>query len=149
MPHPHAILRRVLNGCLACRILPVQRIVAASFTCILPLVNMKKITCSLIVSAFPLIAFAQAPAAPAGGDAVAGKSKAVAVCSGCHGVPGIRTAYPEVYNVPRLGGQNADYLVSALRSYRAGNRYNQTMKGLASALTEKEIVDIAAYYGQR
>ena len=75
--------------------------------------------------------------------------KAVAVCSGCHGVPGMRTAYPEVYNVPRLGGQNADYLASALRSYRAGDRFNPTMKALATGLTEKEIIDIAAYYGQQ
>ncbi len=110
---------------------------------------MKKIALSLIISAVPLFAFAQAPAAAVKGDAAAGKGKAVAVCSGCHGVPGIRTAYPEVYNVPRLGGQNADYLASALRAYRAGDRYNQTMKGLATALTEKEIVDIAAYYGQK
>jgi len=110
---------------------------------------MKKIALSLIFSAFSLVTLAQVPAAPAKGDAAAGKGKAVAVCSGCHGVPGIRTAYPEVYNVPRLGGQNADYLVSALRSYRAGDRYNQTMKALATALTEKEVVDIAAYYGQK
>ena len=110
---------------------------------------MKKIALSLILGTFSLAAFAQALAASAKGDAAAGKGKAVAVCSGCHGVPGIRTAYPEVYNVPRLGGQNADYLASALRSYRAGDRYNQTMKGLATALTEKEIVDIAAYYGQK
>lgn len=110
---------------------------------------MKKIFLSLIVSAFPLLTHAQVPAVAAKGDAAIGKGKAVAVCSGCHGVPGIRTAYPEVYNVPRLGGQNADYLVSALRAYRAGDRYNQTMKALASALTEKEILDIAAYYGQK
>ncbi|MEP7156509.1 MAG: c-type cytochrome [Betaproteobacteria bacterium] len=122
---------------------------------------MKKIALSLIVCALPAFAFAQAPAAPAAaapaaapataakGDATAGKTKAIAICSGCHGVPGIRTAYPEVYNVPRLGGQNTEYIVSALRSYRAGNRFNQTMKGLASALTEKEILDIAAYYGQK
>lgn len=110
---------------------------------------MKKIAVSLILCALPLAAIAQAPASAAKGDAVAGKGKAVAVCSGCHGVPGIRTAYPEVYNVPRLGGQNAEYLVSALRAYRAGDRYNETMKALASALTEKEIVDIAAYYGQK
>ena len=111
--------------------------------------NMKKIALSLILGAFPLVTLAQAPATPVKGDAAVGKGKAVAVCSGCHGVPGIRTAYPEVYNVPRLGGQNADYLASALRSYRSGDRYNQTMKGLATALTEKEIVDIAAYYGQK
>ncbi len=110
---------------------------------------MKKIVLSLFFSALPLVTFAQTPAVAAKGDAVAGKGKAVAVCSGCHGVPGIRTAYPEVYSVPRLGGQNAEYLVAALRAYRAGDRYNQTMKGLASALTEKEIIDIAAYYGQK
>ena len=118
-----------------------------------PLKNMKKIlqtfilTTGLCVSA--TVVLAQAPATPAKGDAAAGKGRAVAVCSGCHGVPGVRTAYPMVYNVPRLGGQNADYIVSALRAYRAGDRYNETMKGLASALTEKEIVDIAAYYGQK
>lgn len=136
----------------------------------MPLKNMKKIALSLIVSALSVSALAQAPAktapapaaaapaasapapvaaAPVKGDAAAGQTKAVAICSGCHGVPGIRTAYPEVYNVPRLGGQNAEYIVSALRSYRAGDRFNQTMKGLASALTEKDIVDIAAYYGQK
>ena len=113
---------------------------------------MNKTILSLIASiglgAFSLTASAQAPAA-AKGDAAAGKSKAVAICSGCHGVPGVRAAYPSVYNVPRLGGQNAEYIVSALRAYRAGDRYNQTMKGLASALTEKDIVDIAAYYGQK
>lgn len=80
---------------------------------------------------------------------MAGKGKAVAICSGCHGVPGTKAAYPEVYYVPKLGGQNADYLVSALKAYRSGDRFNQTMKGLASALSEKEIVDIAAYYGQK
>jgi cytochrome c553 len=110
---------------------------------------MKKIAVSLICIALPLLTLAQAPVVTAKGDAAIGKGKAVAVCSGCHGVPGIRTAYPEVYNVPRLGGQNADYLVSALRAYRAGDRYHQTMKAIATALTEKEIVDIAAYYGQK
>lgn len=120
---------------------------------------MKKIALSLIVCAAPLAAWAQTPAVPsappaapaaisAKGDIVAGRNRATAVCSGCHGVPGIRTAYPEVYNVPRLGGQNADYIASALHSYRSGDRTHQTMKALASNLTEKEIVDIAAYYGQ-
>jgi cytochrome c553 len=87
---------------------------------------------------------AQAPATK--GDAAAGKQKAVAICSGCHGVPGTKTAYPEVYNVPKIGGQNEAYIASALKAYRSGERYNQTMKALASSLSEKEVADIAAYY---
>lgn len=109
---------------------------------------MKKIALSVLLCALSIGVSAQTPAA-AKGDPAAGKGKAVAICSGCHGVPGTKAAYPEVYYVPKLGGQNADYLVAALKAYRSGDRFNQTMKGLASALSEKEIIDIAAYYGQK
>ncbi len=108
---------------------------------------MKKTT-FLFASALSVLATSVAAQAPAKGDAAAGRQKAVAICSGCHGSPGTKTAFPEVYHVPKIGGQNEAYLAAALRSYRAGERYNQTMKGLASALTEKEIIDIAAYYAQ-
>jgi cytochrome c553 len=104
--------------------------------------KMKKLL--VLFFAVPTLALAQAPA----GDAAAGKLKAVAICSGCHGVPGTKTAYPEVYSVPKIGGQSAAYLLSALKAYKAGERYNQTMKALATALTEKEMADIAAYYAQ-
>lgn len=106
---------------------------------------MKKIiiASSLLVSA---AAFAQAPAQ---GDAAAGKRKATAVCSGCHGIPGTKAAFPEVYQVPKLGGQNAAYIASALKAYQSGERYNQTMKGLTNAMTEKDMADVAAYYGQK
>ena len=109
---------------------------------------MKKITYlfALAVSVSATGALSQAPAAK--GDAAAGRQKAVAVCSGCHGIPGTKTAFPEVYNVPKIGGQNEAYLVAALRGYRSGERYNATMKALASALTEQEVVNIAAYYAQ-
>jgi cytochrome c553 len=109
--------------------------------------NMKKllITLSLAGLFLPITASAQAPAAIKG-NAAAGQSKATAICSGCHGMPGTKSAYPEVYLVPKIAGQSEAYLVAALKAYREGNRYNQTMVGLASALTEKEIADIAAYY---
>jgi cytochrome c553 len=109
--------------------------------------NMKKISIILSLSAMcvSVAASAQAPAATKG-DANAGKAKATAICSGCHGMPGTKSAYPEVYLVPKIGGQSEAYLVAALKAYREGNRYNQTMVGLASALSEKEIQDIAAYY---
>ncbi len=108
---------------------------------------MKKYIVAFAVSALPALVFAQAPVTK--GDPVAGKVKALAICSGCHGIPGTKTAYPEVYLVPKIGGQNADYIVAALKAYRSGDRYNETMKGLASALKESELADIAAYYAQK
>lgn len=101
----------------------------------------------LALSILPAMTFAQTPASK--GDPVAGKVKALAICSGCHGILGTKTAFPEVYLVPKIGGQNADYLVAALKAYRSGERYNETMKGLASALKESELADIAAYYAQK
>lgn len=106
--------------------------------------NMKNTFIALILLA-PTVALAQTPVA---GDAAAGKTKAVAICSGCHGVPGTKTAFPEVYAVPKIGGQNATYIANALKAYKAGERYNETMKALASSLSEKEMNDIAAYYAQ-
>lgn len=107
---------------------------------------MKKTAFAVFALVFCGVAAAQAPAAA--GDANAGRVKARAICSGCHGVPGIRAAYPEVYSVPKLGGQSEVYLVNALKAYRAGERYNQTMRALASTLTDKELSDIAAYYAK-
>jgi cytochrome c553 len=86
-------------------------------------------------------------AAHAAGDPVAGKQKAFQ-CMGCHGIPGWRTAFPEVYNVPKLGGQHAPYLVSALKAYQNGERDFPTMRAIAQSLSEKDMQDIAAYYAQ-
>jgi cytochrome c553 len=107
---------------------------------------MKKIAIAFAIAALPVAALAQAPVK---GDAAAGKTKAVAICSGCHGVPGTKTAFPEVYFVPKLGGQNESYILAALKAYKAGERANQTMKGLATALNEKEMADLAAYFAKQ
>jgi len=79
------------------------------------------------------------------GDAAAGKSK-TAMCAGCHGIVGFHTAYPEVYHVPKLGGQNAGYIVSALKAYKAGDRQHPTMKAIAASLSDQDMADLAAYY---
>lgn len=107
---------------------------------------MKKLLIAALTVSSMLSAIANAQAPAAKGDANAGKAKATAICSGCHGMPGTKSAYPEVYQVPKIAGQSEAYLVAALKGYREGNRYHQTMVGLASALSEKEILDIAAYY---
>lgn len=79
------------------------------------------------------------------GDPVAGKAKSFA-CSGCHGLGGTKAAYPDVYKVPKLGGQHAAYIVAALKAYKSGERFNETMKAQASMLSDKDMADIAAYY---
>lgn len=81
----------------------------------------------------------------AAGDPRAGQRK-TSMCAGCHGIPGWRTAYPTVYSVPRLGGQHADYMVAALKAYKAGERSHPGMKAIAASLSEQDMEDLAAYY---
>ncbi len=87
-----------------------------------------------------------AASAHAEGNAAAGKVKTFA-CQGCHGIPGVKTAFPEVYSVPKLGGQHPAYIVSALKAYKAGQRSHTTMQANASTLSDQDMADIAAYYG--
>ena len=93
------------------------------------------------------IAAALASTAHAAGDPAAGKQKNFQ-CQGCHGIPGWKTAFPEVYHVPKLGGQHAAYLVTALKQYKSGERDHTTMRSIAATLSEKDKEDLAAYYAQ-
>ena len=71
----------------------------------------------------------------------------LSMCIGCHGIPGYKTAYPEVYHVPKLGGQSPAYLVNALKAYRSGERNHPSMRGIAASLSDKDMEELAAYYG--
>jgi len=82
------------------------------------------------------------------GDPQAASNK-ISMCQGCHGIPGYRNAFPQVYQVPKLGGQHREYIVSALQAYRNGEREHATMQAIARGLTDKDIADIATYYGTR
>ena len=70
------------------------------------------------------------------------------MCEGCHGIPDYRTAYPEVYPVPRIGGQQAAYIVKALQDYKTGARKHESMRAIAATLSDQEIADLAAYYAE-
>lgn len=91
-----------------------------------------------------LMLLAAAPAALAEGDPIAGKIKAY-TCTGCHGIPGYNNVYP-TYKVPKIGGQNYEYLVIALQAYRAGDRDHATMELQAASLSDEDIEDISAYF---
>lgn len=96
---------------------------------------------SLALLAFSAAAQQKAPA----GDPKEAHKK-IAMCEGCHGIVGYKTAYPVVYHVPKLGGQSAVYLANALHAYKAGQRSHPSMRGIAASLSDKDIADLAAYY---
>lgn len=81
--------------------------------------------------------------AVAEGDAEAGRIKAE-TCRGCHAIATYKNAYP-TYSVPRLAGQNQEYLVIALKAYKSGERDHPTMRSQAATMTEQDMQDIAAY----
>ena len=94
-----------------------------------------------------LVLMAASSAAFGAGNAAAGKEKN-SMCVGCHGIPGYRTAYPETYRVPKLGGQHAEYIVDALKDYKKGDRKFSTMRAIVGSLSEQDMNDLAAYYSE-
>lgn len=89
-----------------------------------------------------------AAAADVSGNAKAADNK-IAMCIGCHGIPGYKATFPEVYQVPMIGGQSAKYIESALNAYKKGERKNPSMRGIAGGLSDQDIADLAAYYSQQ
>ena len=83
----------------------------------------------------------------AAGNATAGAQK-VQMCQGCHGIEGWRTAFPEVYQVPRIADQHEAYIVKALQEYKSGDRTHPSMRAIAASLSDKDMADVAAYYAQ-
>jgi cytochrome c553 len=77
------------------------------------------------------------------------KAADVSMCIGCHGIPGYKASFPEVFQVPMLGGQSAKYIESALKAYRKGDRKHPTMRGIAGGLSDQDIANLAAYYSQQ
>jgi cytochrome c553 len=81
---------------------------------------------------------------PAGGNATAGKA-AAAACGACHGELGV-SGTP---TTPSLAGQDGQYFAAALRAYKDGSRKDETMKGLAAALDDRVIKDLAAFFASQ
>ena len=109
------------------------------------MIRVNVLVAALALAATSSIAWAQTP--PPAGDPEKGKQK-VAMCQGCHGIPGWRTAYPEVYQVPKIAGQHRVYIVSALKDYKSGARTHPSMMAIAASLSDADMADLAAYYGQ-
>jgi len=91
--------------------------------------------------------FGALPAAQAQ-DAKAGEKK-IAMCIGCHGIPGYQASFPEIHKVPMIAGQNAKYIITALTAYKKGDRKHPTMRSVAGSLSDQDMADVAAFYEQQ
>jgi len=77
------------------------------------------------------------------GSVEAGKVKSY-TCKGCHGITGYNNVYP-TYKVPRIGGQSAVYISTALAAYQSEMRAHPTMQAQAQSLSDQDIADISAW----
>jgi cytochrome c553 len=85
-------------------------------------------------------------ASAASGDATAGQKKAANKgCPACHGDNGISVS-PEF---PNLAGQQVDYLAAVLKHYKNGKRKNPIMQAQVANLSDKDILDLAAFFSSQ
>ena len=77
------------------------------------------------------------------GDPAKGKTLAY-TCTGCHGIAEYKNAYPS-YRVPKIGGQNEQYIIAALNGYKKHERNHPTMQAQAQSFSDQDIANIAAY----
>ena len=96
----------------------------------------------LLLAIAPSVAWAQS------GNAAAARAVNSA-CIGCHSIPGYKASFPQVYSVPMISGQTAEYIQAALQAYKRGERNHPTMTAIAQGLTDQQIADLAAYYAER
>jgi cytochrome c553 len=97
-----------------------------------------------------LVSFANLELAVAAETALVGNRQdardKVSMCIGCHGIPGYKATFPEIYSVPMIAGQHAQYIELALHEYKKGARSHPTMDAIAGSLSDQDIADLAAYY---
>jgi cytochrome c553 len=80
--------------------------------------------------------------ASAGGNDAVGRGATLALnCTMCHGAQGM-----SVSNSPNLAGQYPEVVIKQLQDYRSGHRSSAIMQAIASALSDQDIRDLAAYF---
>ena len=93
--------------------------------------------------AYVLAATAFGPLPVIAQDSAHGEELYQSVCKNCHGPTAKGMA-----SFPKLAGQPADYLVSRLEAYRAGEKVGPNtalMRPHATELSDEDIADLAAY----
>lgn len=93
--------------------------------------------------ATPLAAAETQPAAKV--DLAKGQAISTQVCAACHTADGSRGSPAN----PILQGQHPEYLVKQLSEFKSGKRDNAVMKGFATALSDEDMKNVAAFYASK
>lgn len=99
-----------------------------------------------IIVGIASLALAGAAAAEQPGSSAASKANH---CVGCHDIEGYRSVFPDVYPVPKIGGQTKEYIARALRAYRDGTRDHPSMTGIAAQLSDDDINLLSEWYANK
>ena len=78
------------------------------------------------------------------GDADKGKALS-ATCVACHGTDG--NSVNPIW--PTIAGQHPQYIERQLKLYKNGGRENAVMMPMTMGLSEQDMADLAAYFGQQ
>ncbi|MEO5882614.1 MAG: c-type cytochrome [Caldimonas sp.] len=87
-------------------------------------------------------AFAAEPAPAAKAEPAKGAAIATATCVACHSTDGSRGSAAN----PILQGQHREYIAKQLAEFKSGKRASAIMKPFASALSEADMKNVAAFY---
>jgi Cytochrome c553 len=86
-----------------------------------------------------------APLTP-GKEVVGTPPPAAQTCVACHGTDGAKTISDDY---PVLAGQQADYIVNALKEYKGGKRKNPVMAGIVAGVKEEDFAALADFFSQQ
>ena len=95
------------------------------------------------VLAIILMSVSLASVAQAAGNAAAGEKIVTGVCAACHGVDGNSV----ITTNPKLAQQHPEYIAKQLANFKAGERKNAVMSGMAASLSPEDMANVAAYFG--
>lgn len=84
-----------------------------------------------------------ASTAIAAGDASKGNTIVTNVCAACHGADGNSA----VSMYPNLAAQHPEYIAKQLKNFKAGDRKNAIMSGMAATLSPEDMDNVGAYFG--
>ena len=90
------------------------------------------------------------------GDAAAGKNLAETwQCTLCHGPDGngnkasVHFVSSNARRTPRISAQPQAYFIKSMQEYKTGKRDNEDMQTMAQQLSDRDIRDLAAWYGSQ